>query len=148
MELKFKIAGINQIESHFTLNPDFRPAKDKHIEINYGVNISLEIKDKLVSVIVSVLSDNRSQPFTFNIATMGLFNFQKLPPKSELERVAHINCASIILPYVRESIADLTRRAGIPPFHLDPVNFIAMYEKTKKAKAEAAVKKLKKVAKA
>ena len=52
MELKFKIAGINQIESHFTLNPDFRPAKDKHIEINYGVNISLEIKEnKLISTL-------------------------------------------------------------------------------------------------
>lgn len=143
MELKFKIAGINQIESHFTLNPDFRPSKNKHIEINYGVNISLEKKDQLISVIVSVLSDNKSQPFIFNIATRGLFNFQKLPPKAELERVAHINCASIIFPYIRESIADLTRRAGLPPFHVDPVNFINIYEEQKKAQAESTDKKKK-----
>jgi preprotein translocase subunit SecB len=147
MELKFKIAGINQIESHFTLNPNFRPKKDKPIEINYGVNISLEKKDKLVSVIVSVLSDNKNQPFVFNIATMGLFNFQNLPPKAELERVAYINCASIIFPYIRESIADLTRRAGIPPFHMDPMNFIAMYEEKKKKESEKPVKKTRKAVK-
>jgi preprotein translocase subunit SecB len=144
MELKFKIAAVKQIESHFALNPDFKPGKNKPIEINYGVNISFKKKDKMISVIVSVLSDNKSQPFTFNIATMGLFNFKKLPKKAELERVAHINCASIIFPYVREYIADLTRRAGIPPFHLDPVNFIAMYEEQKKAMAEATTKKTEK----
>lgn len=148
MELKFKIAAVKQIESHFALNPNFKPEKDKPIEINYGVNISFEKKDKMLSVIVSVLSDNKSQPFTFNIATMGLFNFQKLPKKAELERLAHINCASIIFPYVREYIADLTRRADIPPFHLDPMNFIAIYEEQKKAQAEGAAKKLEKAAKA
>jgi len=148
MELKFKIAAVKQIESHFALNPDFKPEKNKPIEINYSVNISFEKKDKMVSVIVSVLSDNKNQPFTFNIATMGLFNFQKLPKKAELERVAHINCASIIFPYVREYIADLIRRAGIPPFHLDPVNFIAMYEEHKKAQAKGAAKKSEKAAKA
>ena len=123
MELKFKIVAITQLESHFSLNPEFKPEKDKPIEINYGVDISFEKKDKMVSVTVSVLSDNKSQPFTFNIATMGMFNFQKLPQKTELERVAHINCASIIFPYIRESLADLTRRAGIPPFHMDPDEF-------------------------
>lgn len=91
-----------------------------------------------------MLSYKKSQPFTFNIATMGLFNFQKIPQKAELERVANINCASIIFPYIRESIADLARRAGIPSFHLDPVNFIAMYEEQKKAQAEGFAKKLEK----
>jgi len=144
MELKFKITSVKQIESHFVLNPNFKPEKDKQIEINYGVNISFEKKDKLVKVIVSVISDNKVQPFMFNIATMGLFSFQKMPQRAILERVVHINCASIIFPYIRESVADLTRRAGIPPFHLDPVNFIATYEDLKKTKADTIAKKTKK----
>lgn len=141
MEVKFKIVAITQHESHFSLNPEFKPEKDKPIEINYGVNIFFEKKDRMVSVTVSVISDNKSQPFTFNIATMGMFNFQKLPQKAELERVAHINCASIIFPYIRESIADLTRRAGLPPLHMDPMNFIVMYEEKKKKESEKPVKK-------
>lgn len=141
MELKFKIASIKQVESHFALNPDFKPEKDKPIEIGYGINVSLEKRDKMVNVVVSIVSDKKPQPFTFNIATAGLFNFNKLPQKQELEKVAHINCASIIFPYIRESLADLTRRAGLPPFHIDPVNFNNIYEEQKKAQTKVADKK-------
>jgi len=148
MELKFKIAAIKQVESHFALNPDFELEKDKPIEIGYGINVSFEKKDKIVNVVVSVVSDKKTQPFTFNIATAGLFNFNKLLQKQDLEKVAHINCASIIFPYIRESLADLTRRAGLPPFHIDPVNFINIYEEQKKAQAEGAAKKSGKAGKA
>lgn len=141
MELKFKIASIKQVESHFALNPDFKPEKDKPIEIGYGINVSIEKRDKRVYVVVSIVSDKKPQPFTFNIATAGWFNFNKLPQKQELEKVAHINCASIIFPYIRESLADLTRRAGLLPFHIDPVNFINIYEQQKKAQTEGATKK-------
>ncbi|MDP3298216.1 MAG: protein-export chaperone SecB [Thermodesulfovibrionia bacterium] len=34
-----------------------------------------------------------------------------------------------MFPYVRETIADLTRRAGFPPLHLNPINFIQLAEK-------------------
>lgn len=146
MELKFKIVGIKQLESHFAHNPDFKPEKDKPIEIGYGINITFAKRDKMINVIVSIISDKKTQPFTFNIATAGLFNFNKLPQKQELEKVAHINCASIIFPYIRESLADLTRRAGLPPFHIDPVNFVNIYEEQKKA--ESATKKTEKVGKA
>lgn len=141
MEIKFKIAAIKQVESHFAFNPDFKPEKDKPIEIGYGINVSFDKKDKMVNVIVSIVSDKKPQPFSFNIAAAGLFNFNKLPQKQELEKVAHINCASIIFPYIRESLADLTRRAGLPPFHIDPVNFINIYEEQKKAQAEGTDKK-------
>jgi preprotein translocase subunit SecB len=141
MELRFNIAGIKQIESHFAVNPDFKPEKDRPIEIGYGINVSFDKRDKMVNVVVSIASDKETQPFTFNIATAGLFNFSKLPQKQELEKVAHVNCASIIFPYIRESLADLTRRAGLPPFHIDPVNFINIYEEQKKAQAADAGKK-------
>lgn len=147
MELKFKIVEIKQIESHFALNPDFKIDNDKPIEIDYRINISFDKKDKMVNVVVSIVSDNKNQPFTFNIATAGLFNFNKLPRKQELEKVARINCASIILPYIRESLADLTRRAGLTPFHIAPVNFIKIYEEQKKAKTKGNSKKTEKAGK-
>jgi len=46
-------------------------------------------------------------------------------------RIVHINCASIIFPFIRESVADLTRRSGLTPLILDPVNFVALYESSK-----------------
>jgi len=33
----------------------------------------------------------------------------------------------VLFPYVRETIADATLRAGYPPVHLQPINFEALY---------------------
>ncbi|WP_353685157.1 protein-export chaperone SecB [Thermodesulfovibrio sp. 3907-1M] len=73
-----------------------------------------------------------------------MFVFDKIPEKDELERIVHINCSSIIFPFIRESIADLTIKAGLPPLILDPVNFVAMYESSKEKEEKNYDKKLKK----
>jgi len=37
-------------------------------------------------------------------------------------------CMSILFPYARETISDLTTRGGFPPLILSPVNFDALYQ--------------------
>ncbi len=54
-----------------------------------------------------------------------------MPPDDELESIVHINCASIMFPFARESVADLTRKVGIQPLIVDPINFVALYKKSK-----------------
>ena len=125
---KFSFENLRLIESHFKLNTDFRPAKNEAAEISCQINISHRKEDKAINVTVSVASANKNQPFIFEVALVGAFKFSKLPPKRDLEKIVHVNCAAIIFPYVRETIADLTRRANIPPFHMAPINFVALYE--------------------
>jgi len=64
-------------------------------------------------------------PFAIFIEGKGIFKFKKTPSEAVLKKVSKINCPAIIFPYVRETIADITRRAGFPPLHLNPVNFVA-----------------------
>jgi preprotein translocase subunit SecB len=125
---KFSFGNLRLIESHFKLNTDFRHAKNESVEISCQINISHKKEDKTINVTVSVASADKNQPFNFEAALVGTFKFSKLPPKRDLEKIVHVNCAAIIFPYVRETIADLTRRANIPPFHMEPINFVALYE--------------------
>jgi len=130
MELKLSIIDISILEVHFRFDPDFVPEPGKPIEIKNRLNINYEKqKDqkKKVNVFLIATSDSATQPFVYSVTAKGVFEFNKIPRKDELDKIAHINCASIIFPYIRETIADLTRRSGIPPFHLDPVNFVAAY---------------------
>jgi preprotein translocase subunit SecB len=90
--------------------------------------VGYKTKDKVLQVLVSVSSDSENQPFRFSVAWEGTFIFKDMPSKENLDRIAHINCSAIVFPFVRETIADLTRRAGIPPFNLPPFNFAARYE--------------------
>ena len=143
MDHKFRIAGIRLNEAHFAINQKFNREKNKPIEITHSIEIKYKQKDKIVNVLVSVSSDSENQPFRFSVAWEGVFAFEEMPSKETLERLVHINCASIIYPYVREYISDLTRRADMTPLNLAPLNFVAMYEAGKKK--ESAPRKNRKV---
>jgi preprotein translocase subunit SecB len=128
MEANFSFENLRLLESHFKLNTDFEPRKKQPIEISTEINISHKQQGKIVKVIISVSSVNKKQPFVLNTTVMGTFNFLKTPTKKDLNKIVYVNCAAIMFPYVREIIADLTRRADIPPFHMDPINFVALFE--------------------
>jgi len=132
LQAKFKIETIKQIECFFALNQNFKPEKGKQYTIGLGFDISFKKQRKKVMVLLKFFSEEKGQPFVFRVIMQGVFNFSEIPPDEELERIVHINCASIIFPFVIESVADLTRRAGVPPLILNPVNFVALYEESKK----------------
>lgn len=127
MEPEFTIVSIRLTESHFKLNTDFK-IESGPVEIKAGVHLTYETKDKRVNVTLSVNSDAHDQPFVFSVAVQGVFEFAALPSAGEVKRIAHMNCAGIIFPFVRETAADLTRRAGVPPFVMEPINFVALYD--------------------
>ena len=143
MDHRFKIDGIRLREAHFAINQHFKWVKHKSVELQHGIEIGYKKKDKILHVLVTVSSDSEDQPFRFSVAWEGSFAFEEMPQKDALDRIVHINCAAIIYPYIRESVADLTRRAGIPPLNLEPFNFIAMYEDSQKASSSAPRKLIK-----
>lgn len=145
MDLKFSIAGIRLNEAHFAINQKYKGEQNKPVEIIHAIEIGYKQDGKVLQVLLSVSSDAENQPFRFSVAWEGSFAFQEMPPEEELDRVIHINCASIVYPYVRESIADLTRRAGMTPLNLPPFNFVAMYEEGKKKASRTAPRKSRKV---
>lgn len=56
----------------------------------------------------------------------GLFQIENMPQES-LEPFMLVNCPSILFPFLRRIIADLTREGGFPPLFLDPIDFGALY---------------------
>jgi len=132
MDHKFGIVGSQLKEVHFAINQQYKREKNKLIEVAHSIEIGHTQSDKVLHVFVSVSSDSEKQPFRFSVAWEGSFSFEEMPLDEVLERIAHINCASIIFPYVRETIADLTRRASMVPLNLPPLNFVAMYEERQK----------------
>jgi len=144
MQPKFRIENIRQIECFFALNTEFKAEKDKKYQIGLSLDISFQKKGKKVRVILKFSSEEKEQPFVFRVIFEGIFVFDKMPEKEELERIVHINCASIMFPFIRESIADLTRRAGLTPLILDPVNFVGLYESSKEKEKKESGKKQKK----
>ena len=141
MEVKFSITHIRLTESHFSINHRYKMEKDKPIVLENNIGIQFKQSEKNLYLLLSVSSDSEKQLFRFSVTYEGAFAFENTPPKDELGRIANINCAAIIFPYVRETIADLTRRAGLQPLHLPPFNFVAMYKENQKKVSPPAPRK-------
>lgn len=131
---------IKIIEISFTLNPDYKfwenEAKgwkgsvfEHEIEIEIAHNINEQ--EKALRVLLGINVKAINAPFQAFLKSVGVFIFEELPEYEAIEKLAHINCAAIMFPYLRETIADLSRRAGFPTLHLQPVNFARMYTEVK-----------------
>lgn len=64
--------------------------------------------------------------FLVEVTQAGLFNIEHVPAE-EMDALMGIGCPSILFPYLREAVSDLTTRAGFAPLLLQPVNFEAIF---------------------
>jgi len=56
----------------------------------------------------------------------GVFVIENIPAEA-LEPFMLVNCPSMLFPFLRRLIADLTSEGGFPPLFLDPIDFGALY---------------------
>lgn len=121
----------------FRLNPSFKP-KGSTVGITTAVDVDYSCNGTDLTVQVRVeMPEGEHSPFAFVVEGVGQFVLVEEPPVDVLEVIARINGASMIFPYVREAIADLTRRAGVPTLHLQPVNFVELMNAEKVEKKAA-----------
>lgn len=65
--------------------------------------------------------------FLVEASQAGVFTIRGVPAE-QMQPVIAINCPTVLFPYVRETLADATIRAGFPPVHLAPINFEVLYQ--------------------
>ncbi len=64
--------------------------------------------------------------FQVELVYGGLFELMGFP-EDQLELVLLIECPRFLFPYARRIISDMTAEGGYPPFHLEPIDFAAVY---------------------
>lgn len=111
----------------FSDNNKFKKKKPPFL-INPEIAVSSKYSQKkmLLSVFLKVSLNTGNVPFFFEIESESKFSFKEKPDKDIVKQFSTMNCPAIIFPYIRETIADLTRRAGYPPLHLPPINFVEL----------------------
>lgn len=141
MKTKFSLLDIRLKKSYFEINTKVieEAGEEAEFEIKRKMKIGFGSDDKdksLIKVELEVINDDLNSPFNFDLVYEGIFKFE-FPEETEqkdeeIEKVCLINCAAIIFPYLREHLADLTRRSGLPPYHLPPINFVRLYKERHK----------------
>ncbi len=127
----FSFEDFKLLEVSFKVNRKFDP--EKQIELNSNLTIRHEWadKDNILKVFIRIEFSGEECPLLLSIEGGGLFKFNSKPDSDRLEEIAAVNCAALLFPYVRETVSDFIRRAGFPPLHLPPFNFVEAYKKKK-----------------
>ena len=64
--------------------------------------------------------------YEIEVVYAGLFKVQNIPAQA-LEPFLLVNCPSLLFPFLRRLVADVSREGGFPPLLLDPFDFGALY---------------------
>ncbi len=64
--------------------------------------------------------------YNVELAYGGVFQLKNVPEQM-LQPVLLIDCPTLLFPFLRRVIADITRDGGFPPLMLDPIDFRRLY---------------------
>lgn len=143
MPHEMKFADFKLLKVDFEINREFdEKNKEQAVSPQLSLNHEFRENEKELVVLVGIRQKSGNIPYYFEVQAGGLFKFKEVPEEKLVKQFATMNCPAIIFPYIRETVADLTRRAGFPPLHLAPINFVELAKNlpAKKRKQKKAAK--------
>ncbi len=69
--------------------------------------------------------------YLIDLKYAGVFTLDKGMNNEEREKVIFIQCPTIIFPYARRVISDISRDGGYLPLYISPVDFMTLYNNNK-----------------
>lgn len=87
--------------------------------------VDKEVHEVVLTITVSAKSEDKTL-FLVEIQQAGIFAIQNVE-QEQLAPVLGIDCPSILFPYARQMISELTTQGGFPPLLMAPVNFDAVF---------------------
>lgn len=139
VRITFEHFGITSIL--FNINSDFKKENEVTINPEMAGRTNYNKETRKLQAFIKVSLNSGNLPFYLTVEGFGTFTFDGEPDEHTLKNVSSINAPAIIFPYIRETIADITRRAGFPPLHLPPVNFVNLAKKVVQSEIQESGKK-------
>ena len=114
----------------------FLQREQPNIELNLSFN-SEKVDDGIYQTILHAVVNakiNDEQMFLIELDQAGIFQMRNIP-EEQMELLHNIECPTVLFPYLREMVSELTTRAGFMPVLLAPVNFAYLYQQKKQEEA-------------
>ena len=116
------------------------PGENPNMKIEINVNAQRVGDDAFESAIDfrAHATNDAGSIYVLDVLYAGLFRIKGIPEQS-LEPFLLINCPTILFPYLRRLVADVSREGGFPPLLIDPIDFAGLFmQRQQQLMAEAA----------
>jgi preprotein translocase subunit SecB len=104
------------------------PPPNPQLQITVNVSVAAkaeEVYETTVNIEAHAKGDT-GVIYNIELAYSGLFRLRNVP-QNMLQPVLFVDCPTILFPFVRRVLADITRDGGFPPLMLDPIDFGRLY---------------------
>jgi preprotein translocase subunit SecB len=116
-------------------SPEIFLANQGKPDIELSIDIDAKkISDEIYEVILKISANATTKEkkiFLCEVSYAGLFALQNIESEM-IEQILLIYCPSLIFPFIRRLIANLTSDSGFPPLMIDPIDFTDLYSKRRK----------------
>ncbi len=102
-----------QIDLSLDLNVQ-KMSEDNYYEVEIAISAKAALEEKTL--------------FLVDLKYAGVFNLINIP-EDQVQVLLAVHCPSIIFPYARKILVDVTQDGGFQPLMLDPVDFGVLYSK-------------------
>lgn len=100
-----------------------KPEMDIQLAMQHAL-LDGDFHEVVLQVTASTKLEDKTM-FLIEVHQAGVFEIKCA--ESQLEMIKEVACTNMLLPFVRETIADLAAKGGFPQLLLNPVNFEALY---------------------
>ncbi len=120
--------------------PDiFLKKQEPAVEVNLGLkNKKMENDHWEVTLSITATVSNGKggeKLFIVEIEHCGVFVLKNIP-EEHLAPILAVDCPTMLLPFTRQIISQVSVDGGFIPFLIEPVNFMALYQNAKKQRQE------------
>lgn len=121
---------IKDISFESPATPEVFTFKNWNPQIDLNLNNSnKKVNDGVYEVVLSVtatVQNDEKTAFLVEVQQAGIFNISGFN-EDDTKYILNAQCMTILFPYAREVVSDLSSRGGFPPLLLNPVNFDALF---------------------
>ena len=109
------------------------------IDLSVDINVQ-KITENEYEVTLNIngkASNEGENLFVVELLYSGLFSLTNIQEEAQKEQILLIYCPSLIFPFARRVVADVTRDGGFQPLMINPIDFASLYMQQKGKNATA-----------
>ncbi|SDP40059.1 protein-export chaperone SecB [Desulforhopalus singaporensis] len=120
----------------FTVQQSAEPKVEVNLQLNNKQvdedhwEVALEITAK-----VSTKADDKVL-FILEVEHAAIFKLKNIP-KEHMPMLLGVDCPTLLFPFTRQIVSQVSIDGGFVPFLMEPVNFMALFQKAQKEKKQA-----------
>ncbi len=140
-ELRMQKMYIKDLSFENPNSPDIYLMKQKE-EPNVEVNLQLKhkkIKEDHYEVALEITAkimakgEEEKTMFIMEIEHAGVFLVKNIP-EEHVDMVLAVDCPTLLFPFTRQIVSQVSIDGGFAPFLMEPINFMGLYQNAQKKK--------------